>query len=185
LIQEAEILAAFDNPPVAPLFEIGERQGRPFFGMTLVVDYLAKGLSDQPEPRHEIVSLVERLLGALGHAHRDAALRRKMVSARVLIEAHMETSIGRVRIPGRVVPPFESVAGEDAEGVLGETLAEGLSGRPPGSDPEVLGLKCQDRTPGRPASAARLATEVERWLRGEPVQEHTLGPLSQLLLRHG
>src|SRR5262249_49621469 len=70
-VAEAEAAARLQHPNIVQIFEVGEAGGRPF----LALEYcgggsLADWLDGTPLPPRAAADLIERLAGAVEHAHR-------------------------------------------------------------------------------------------------------------------
>jgi serine/threonine-protein kinase len=204
-LQQAQILAGLDHPHLVPVYEVGEHQGQPYFIVTLVEGGLARRLEDRATPAEVLLILVQ-VSSAVRHAHQQDALRKNLQPGRVLLDDTMIPYLDRaglaakqargaaevaelaaILVAGRTeLSPSSSggMAEVDALGTILSGCLERQTEQPREFDTqaarhlEVVALKCQDLPPGRPcASAGVLAGEVERWLRGEPVQARLVGPL--------
>jgi serine/threonine-protein kinase len=171
LLRGARTLGHLQYPDIVPVYEVGEHAGQPYFTVWLVEGPIARPWTESSS--QEVALALARLGKAVHDAHQHAAFRKHLHPARIALDADLHLD--------RVV---REQAGRDVFGLI---LCECLGDRPPSwaasPDPlpplhrEVLALKCPDRAPGRQyASAAELADEVERFLRGEVVQVRPVAP---------
>lgn len=160
---EARAVAQLHHPHIAPVFDIGEVEDRPYFTM----EYLAGGtLSDRlrkgPYRPRDAAAVVETLARAIHSSHQQGILHRDLKPANVLL-----TEDGIVKITdfglakwleradsatrtGEILGTPSYMAPEQASGVvrklgpacdvyaLGAILYELLTGRPPLQSPDPM-----------------------------------------------
>jgi predicted Ser/Thr protein kinase len=84
--REVDVLSKLSHPNIVTVMERGEVDGRPYLVMeyidgTSLRELIAKG----PLPRHEALSIVRTVLGALEHAHGRGIVHRDIKPENVLI----------------------------------------------------------------------------------------------------
>ena len=176
--QEAQSAARLDHPNVVPVYEVGERDGQPFFTMQYVPgETLADRLADGPLPAREAARLLLPVCDAIHVAHQQGVLHRDLKPSNILIDAAgrpMVTDFGLAKRveegnslthTGAILGTPTHMAPEQAAGSrgqvgpttdvysLGTILYQMLTGRPPfqGSSPmeTVLMVLEQDPLPPR------------------------------------
>lgn len=155
---EAEAAARLDHPNIVPIYEVGERDGLPFFSMKLIEGRtLTERLSDTDAPvsPREAAQLVSKVARAMHYAHEHGILHRDVKPSNILLDAHGEpyiTDFGLAKVEGGSsdltlsntvigTPAYmspEQAAGKSRELTtvsdlysLGAVLYELLAGRPP------------------------------------------------------
>jgi hypothetical protein len=152
---EAEAIARLQHPNIVQIFEVGERDGLPFFSLEYCSGgSLEKKLSGTPLPPGEAAALVETLAQAMDAAHRKGILHRDLKPANVLLAEDGTpkiTDFGLAKKLDEVGPTASNallgtpsyMAPEQAGGrakalgpttdvyALGAVLYECLTGRPP------------------------------------------------------
>jgi WD40 repeat protein/tRNA A-37 threonylcarbamoyl transferase component Bud32 len=152
---EAEAAANLDHPNVVPIYEVGEHEGRHYFGMKLIdggsLGRLVPELVCHPRRAARLMSTVAR---AVHHAHQHGLLHRDLKPANVLVDARGEPHVtdfglakrvegdSQLTQSGAIVGTPSYMAPEQATGKKGLTVAadvyavgailyELLTGRPP------------------------------------------------------
>lgn len=155
---EAEAAARLDHPNIVPIYEVGERDGMPFFSMKLIEGRtLSERLADTESPvsHREAALLVSKVARAIHYAHEHGILHRDVKPSNILLDAHGEpqvTDFGLAKVDGSEsnltlsnavlgTPAYmspEQAAGKSRELTtlsdlysLGAVLYELLAGHPP------------------------------------------------------
>ena len=152
---EARAVAAIDHPNIVKIFEIGERDGLPYFSLEFLEGgSLAERIAGKPQPTDDAAQIVETLARAMSVAHRRGIVHRDIKPANVLIAGdgtpkiadfglvkRLEADSGQTGTgwilgsPSYMAP--EQTTGAEKVGpaadqyALGATLYEMLTGRPP------------------------------------------------------
>jgi len=180
---EAEAAAKLDHPGIVPVYEVGERDGRPFFCMKFVKGRtLTELVSRGPLPPREAARILSQIARAIQFAHENGVLHRDLKPSNILIdeagEAHVtdfglakqdSTAISLTR-SGVLIGTPSYMAPEQAAGIraqigpttdvygLGCLLYYMLTGVPPfqaATDvPTVIMVREQDPTPPRVVNPA-------------------------------
>jgi serine/threonine protein kinase/Flp pilus assembly protein TadD len=94
LIAEARVAASISHPHVAQIYDIGERDGRPYVVMELVEGVsLEARLAAGPLPIPDVIAIGRALAGALAEAHRVRVIHRDIKPANIVI-----TPTGQVKV---------------------------------------------------------------------------------------
>jgi WD40 repeat protein/predicted Ser/Thr protein kinase len=154
---EAETAAALDHPHIVPIYEVGRREGQPFFTMKLIEGQsLAERLQQgHPLAMRSVVVLLAKIAHAVHHAHQRGVLHRDLKPGNILLDAqgepwltdfglaklsHADSSLtqtsDRLGTPQYMAPEIASGTGRSASvasdvWALGVLLWELLCGAPP------------------------------------------------------
>lgn len=83
---EYETLAQLNHPNVIQIFDVGDREGQPYFTMELADGgSLAKRINGKPQPPRDAAELVTKLAEAVETTHRRGILHRDLKPANVLL----------------------------------------------------------------------------------------------------
>jgi eukaryotic-like serine/threonine-protein kinase len=164
---EARAVARLSHPNFVQIYEIGQRDGLPYFLMEYVSGgSLERKLSSGPLPWRQAAQLVETLAHAMGVAHAHGIVHRDLKPANILLTLDGQpkiTDFGLAKIisaqdagvskTGGIVGTPSYMAPEQAEGggagpssdlySLGATLYELLTGQPPFRGTTVYGTLLQ------------------------------------------
>ncbi|MBL9114602.1 MAG: protein kinase [Verrucomicrobiaceae bacterium] len=132
---EAQAAAHLDHPHIAPVYEVGEAEGQPFFTMKLLEGgTLAERLKAGALPAKEAAQIMEKLARAVQHAHERGVLHRDLKPGNVLFDKAGEpflTDFGLAKLA-------------DAE--QGLTLTNAQMGTPAYMSPEQARGRARDVT---------------------------------------
>jgi serine/threonine protein kinase len=86
--REAKLIARLDHPHVVPIYDVGQRQGRPFIVMRLIEGQsLAEYLTERGRLTWtEALEIVKTVSAGLAYAHRRGILHRDLKPANILID---------------------------------------------------------------------------------------------------
>jgi WD40 repeat protein/predicted Ser/Thr protein kinase len=184
--REAEAIARLQHPNIVQVYEVGERDGRPFFSLEFIDGgSLQKRLDGTPMHGAEAAGMVEMLARAVHYAHTQGIVHRDLKPANVLLMADGtpkitdfglaksvgddsgQTGTGAVLgTPSYMAP--EQAAGRTAQVgpaadvySLGAILYDLLTGRPPFRGETVLDTLSQVQN-DEPVAPRRLQPRVAR-----------------------
>jgi tRNA A-37 threonylcarbamoyl transferase component Bud32 len=185
---EAEAVARIKHPNIVQIYEIGDRDGRPFFSLEFCDGgSLAAKLDGTPWVPRRAAELVETLARAVQAAHDRQVVHRDLKPANVLLAAdgtpkitdfglakRLDASAGQTA-SGAILGTPSYMAPEQANGskhvgtaadiyALGAILYELLTGRPPFKAPTALDTVMQvvSDEPARPrALQSKIPRELE------------------------
>jgi WD40 repeat protein/predicted Ser/Thr protein kinase len=184
--REAIAAAGLDHPNIVPIYEVGEHDGRHYYGMKLIdggslAQHVAR-LRDDPRTAAALLAQVAR---AVHYAHQRGVLHRDLKPANVLLDRQerpyvvdfglarrVEESAG-MTASGSVLGTPAYMAPEQAEGRreavttatdvygLGAILYELLTGQPPFPGDSILDVLARVRE-SDPESPSRLNRKAPR-----------------------
>jgi serine/threonine protein kinase len=154
--REAEAAAHLDHPGIVPIYEVGLRDGLPFFAMGFVDGpSLADRLATGPLPPREAAEIAYKVAVAIQFAHDRGIVHRDLKPANILLDAAVgprvsdfglakrSTNESDLTLAGQILgtpsymPPEQAEGAGDAVGPsadiysLGATLYASVVGRPP------------------------------------------------------
>ena len=152
---EARAVAAIDHLNIIKIFEIGERDGLPYFSLEFLEGgTLAQQIAGQPQPVDYAAAIIETLARAMDVAHRRGIIHRDIKPSNVLLASDGTPKIADFGLVKRLeanstrtgsgcilgspsyMSPEQAMGAEHAgpatdQYALGATLYELLTGRPP------------------------------------------------------
>ncbi len=106
---EAESAARISHPNIVPVFEVGERDGQPYFSMQLVEGTtLSQKLADGPLSPREAASLLALVCRAVAEAHQNGVLHRDLKPSNILIDATGRPFVTDFGLAKRMTPTGDS-----------------------------------------------------------------------------
>ena len=182
---EARAVAAIDHPNIIKIFEIGERDGLPYFSLEFLAGgSLAERIAGKPQPIEDAARIVETLARAMDVAHRRGIIHRDIKPANVLmagdgtpkiadfglvkrLEADSgQTGTGWILGSPSYMAPEQTTGAEKAgpaadQYALGATLYEMLTGRPPFRGSSIIDTLDLIRT-AEPVAPSQLLPRMPR-----------------------
>ncbi len=193
--KEAESAAHLNHPHIVPVYEVGERDGRPYFSMQLVEGTtLARRLADGPLPSRQAAEILVPICRAVAAAHRQGVLHRDLKPSNILIDAEGRsyvTDFGlakRLRVEGSELrgrpsdPQLDSLTHSGAilgtPGYMAPEQAAGQRGEVgPAADVYSLGAVLYATLTGRPPFQGPTPVDtVLMVLEQDPVPPRLLNP---------
>lgn len=189
LLSEAKAAAQLQHANIAQIYEVGQRDGRPFLAMEYVAGQsLAERLRTGPLPSLQAAELLIQLAKAVEFAHKRGVVHRDLKPANILLSdsptlkpdtvkivdfglAKRLNSTDRTRLTGSIIgtpcymAPEQTGAGSTRPATdiwaLGAILYECLTGRPPFQGPTALDILDQVRAQD-PVPPSRLIPNLPR-----------------------
>jgi serine/threonine protein kinase/tetratricopeptide (TPR) repeat protein len=113
-LSEARAAARLDHPHIAPIYEIGEADGLPYFAMALVEGgSLKQRVAEGPLPPSVAAELLRQVAEAVQHAHDRGIVHRDIKPANVLLQRDEDGP------PGAAAPDSASTARGSSDGAGG------------------------------------------------------------------
>jgi len=135
LLAEAEAVARLQHPNIVQIYEVGQRDGFPFFSMELAEGgTLSSRVGGQPQPPVVIATIVETIARAVHYSHQRGVIHRDLKPANVLL-----TREGAPKIT-------DFGLAKQLEALQGQTQSGAILGTPAYMAPEQAGGKTSDLT---------------------------------------
>jgi serine/threonine-protein kinase len=164
---EAEAVAGLQHPNIVQIYEVGRRDGLPYFSLEFVDGgSLLDKVHRQPQPPRDAAHLIETLARAMYYAHQRGIIHRDLKPANVLLTANGIPKITDFGLAKRL----ESSSGHTASGTIIGTpsyMAPEQAGGEirkigPAADIYALGAILYELLTGRPPFEAATAMETLR-----------------------
>jgi hypothetical protein len=194
--REARLIAALEHPHIVGIFEVGRSaDGRPYYAMPYMPngDLASAGIVGNEAA---VIEVLEKILGALEHAHARGIVHRDVKPANVLFDGYGQPRLadfgiarpapadcGRLTGEGLALGSGYYMAPEQARGLevdaradlysVGVMAYELLTGELPFQGPDPLALALQHLTapiPRLPASLSHWQTFIDRALAKAPAE---------------
>jgi serine/threonine protein kinase/tetratricopeptide (TPR) repeat protein len=198
LMREARIAGAIKHPNVAPIFDVGESDGRVFIAMEHVEgETLARKIRDHPLSVRNVLKFGVQIASALQAVHDAGVVHRDLKSGNISVTHDgwvkvLDFGIA-VRTPGERVDEtisLDSVYGPAGKwaGTVAYMAPELLRGGAPDrrSDIWALGVTLHEALTGRSPFAATSLPELARAIQGEdpaPLPRSVPVPLRRVIER--
>jgi WD40 repeat protein/serine/threonine protein kinase len=159
---EAEAVARLQHPNIVQIYEVGERDGRPYLALEYVEGgSLARKVAGTPLSGRQGAELVETLARAMQVAHQHHIVHRDLKPANILLSTQpkvLSTELGMAApssalstqhsAPITLVPKITDFGlAKLLDGAVGQTQSGGVLGTPPYMAPEQAAGKGQDIGP--------------------------------------
>jgi hypothetical protein len=146
--EEAEAIGRLQHPNIVQIFEVGERDGRPFFSLELVEGgSLAQHLHGVPLPARRAAQLVETLARAIHAAHQQGVVHRDLKPANVLLAPPAFVTGSRGGMEGWVPKITDFGLAKKLDSSAGLTLSGAVVGTPRYMAPEQAAGKNREIGP--------------------------------------
>ncbi|HEV3122364.1 MAG TPA: protein kinase, partial [Isosphaeraceae bacterium] len=179
---EAEAVARLEHPNIVRIYEVGERDGCPFFSLEYVDGgSLADMLRGSPQPPRRAAELIETLARATQAAHDRGVVHRDLTPGNVLLTALGQPKIVDFGLAKLVVGGAGQTVSGDVLGTPSYMAPEQAGGHSkevgPAADVYALGAILYEMLTGRPPFKAEtpLDTLVQA-VNDEPVPPRRLQP---------
>lgn len=147
---EAESAGRLVHPHIVPVYEVGDRDGRPYFSMRYVAGTtLAQRIAAGPLPPRDAAALLTPICRAVAEAHRNGILHRDLKPSNILIDEEGRPYVSDFGLAKRVPLPSEAEAPESRAHSL--TQSGAIVGTP--------GYMAPEQAAGR-RGAVGVATDV-------------------------
>ncbi|MBL9167304.1 MAG: protein kinase [Verrucomicrobiales bacterium] len=182
---EAEAAARLDHPHIVPIYEVGEREGMPFFSMKLIEgSTLGERLAQRTLPFSltEAANLIATVARAVHYAHEHGILHRDLKPANILIDAQGQpqvTDFGLAKVEGGESNLTLSDAVLGTPAYMSPEQAEGKSRQlTTASDTYSLGAVLYELMTGSPPFLGDTAFEtLQQVVQKEPIRPRVVNPV--------
>jgi tetratricopeptide (TPR) repeat protein/tRNA A-37 threonylcarbamoyl transferase component Bud32 len=179
---EAEAVAQLQHPNIVQIFEVGDRNGLPFFSLEFVEGgSLADKIDGKPRPPREAAETVEVLAQAMAVAHQHGIIHRDLKPANVLLTKDDLPKITDFGLAKRIEGDSDLTKSGILMGSPSYMSPEQARGKPqeigPLSDLYSLGVILYELLTGRPPFVGTSLLETLDQVRNqEPVPPSRLQP---------
>jgi serine/threonine-protein kinase len=189
---EAETAARLDHSHIVPVYDVGQRDGLPYFTMRYVPGTtLAHRLAQGPLPSREAAQLLAPIARAIAEAHQQGVLHRDLKPSNVLIDVEGRPYVSDFGLAKRLLPEprndsrtmplaprTQTGAILGTPGYMSPEQAAGSRGTiGPGTDIYSLGAILYAMLTGRPPfQAASPVDTVMMVLEQDPISPQLLNP---------
>ncbi len=120
---EAEAAAHLNHPHIVPVYEVSERDSRPYFSMQLIEGTtLARRLADGPLASRPSAELLVPICRAVAAAHRHGVLHRDLKPSNILIDHEGRAYVTDFGLAKRITPGGSRVEGPGSrDGTLSQS----------------------------------------------------------------
>ena len=171
---EAEAVARLQHPNIVQIHEVGEHDGRPFFSLEFADGgTLAAKIAGDPWTPRQAAEIVEKLAGAMEHAHEHGIVHRDLKPGNVLFGTDGTAKITDFGLAKRLdadqnLSQTGSVLGTPS--YMAPEQAEGKSEVGPAADVYALGVILYELLTGRvPFKGASIFDTLDQVRSQEPV----------------
>lgn len=179
LLREARIASRLNHPNIVTIFEVGERDGRPFFAMEFVAGpNLAQLNRSGLVAVTTAVRYMARLARAVHYAHQHGVIHRDLKPANVLIGPDDEPKLTDFGLTKSLVDPTRTMESAGSPNFMAPEQADSSLGTT-GTQTDVFGLGAilYWLLTGRPPAFGETLTETLRSVvTCDPVALRTLRP---------
>jgi eukaryotic-like serine/threonine-protein kinase len=170
--REFEAVASLNHPAIVPIYDVGVREGVPFYAMELLEGgSLADRLAAGPLSIPEAVTLVERLARAVHYAHGQGIIHRDLKPSNILFDADGSAKVADFGLAKRLDadPAAAATLTSQILGTPSYMAPEQAAGRPEGVgaavDVHALGAILFECVAGRPPFQASSPLETLELIR--------------------
>jgi hypothetical protein len=153
-LQEAEVVAGLRHPYIAPIYEVGQLDGRPYYTMEFVEGgTLAQKIARAPQPPRQAAAMVEMLARAVEAAHQSGIIHRDLKPSNILLAddgTPRITDFGLAKRVGGDSGLTQTGAVMGTPSYMAPEQAEGKKEVGPAADIYALGAVLYDMLTGRP-----------------------------------
>ncbi len=165
--REAQAIAALRHPHIIQVYDIGEREGQPFFTMEYVEGgSLAQKLGGVPQPARNAAEMVATLAEAVQAAHAGGIVHRDLKPSNILLTTDGTPKISDFGLARSTAEGPDLTIGGTRLGTPSYMSPEQALGRHgtvgPSTDIYSLGAVLYEMLTGRPPFKAETPAETER-----------------------